>query len=338
VIGAECLASDHNVSLAPAVDIARVPLAGRTFESFGEDPLLTSDMGVAVARGIQSHPVQACAKHFAVNNQEYQRATIDAVIDERSLMEIYLPPFEAVVRDGEVASVMAAFNRINGDHACENAELLSTILREQFGFRGWVMSDYGANHSTAASANAGLDQEQPAAGHWGEQLAEAVRDGRVDPAVLDAMVRRILTPLVGLGQLDRRPSIAPFPVETHHALALQVAEEGTVLLRNDGLLPLDAAALSSIAIIGPDIDAASAQGGGSSLVKPIHQVSPLEAILHRLGDDVRVDWAYGTDGVTPAALLPGPDPLPSDLFPRRRRRAGAARAARPVLDQPHVLR
>jgi len=314
VIGAECLASDHNVSLAPAVDIARVPLAGRTFESFGEDPLLTSDIGVGVARGIQSHPVQACAKHFAVNNQEYQRATIDAVIDERSLMEIYLPPFEAVVRDGEVASVMAAFNRINGDYACENAELLGTILREQFGFRGWVMSDYGANHSTAPAANAGLDQEQPAAGHWGEQLAEAVRDGRVDPSVLDAMVRRILTPLVGLGQLDRRPSVTPFPLDTHHALALRVAEEGTVLLRNNGLLPLDAAALRSIAIIGPDIDAASAQGGGSSLVKPTRQVSPLEAIRRRLGDDVRTDWAYGTDGVTSAALLPGPDPVPSDLF------------------------
>lgn len=314
VIGAECLASDHNVSLAPAVDIARVPLAGRTFESFGEDPLLTSDLGVAVARGIQSHPVQACAKHFAVNNQEHQRATIDAVIDERSLMEIYLPSFEAVVHDGEVASVMAAFNRVNGVYACENAELLSTILREQFGFRGWVMSDYGANHSTAASANAGLDQEQPAAGHWGEQLAEAVRDGRVAPAVLDAMVRHILTPLVGLGQLDQRPSVTSLPLETHHALALQVAEEGTVLLHNNGLLPLDAAALKSIAIIGPDVDAASAQGGGSSLVKPISQVSPLEAIRGRLGADVRADWAHGTDGVTAAALLPGPDPVPSDLL------------------------
>jgi beta-glucosidase len=314
VIGAECFASDHNISLAPAIDIARVSLAGRTFESFGEDPLLTSDIGVGVARGIQSHPVQACAKHFVVNNQEHQRAVIDAVIDERSLMEIYLPPFEAVVHDGEVASVMAAFNRINGDYACENAELLGTILRKQFGFRGWVMSDYGANHSTAPAANAGLDQEQPAAGHWGEQLAEAVRDGRVAPEVLDAMVRRILTPLVGLGQLDRRPSVTPFPVDTHHALAQLVAEEGAVLLRNNGLLPLDAAALRSIAIIGPDIDATSAQGGGSSLVKPTIQVSPLEAIRRRLGDNVQVDWAHGTDGVTPAALLPGPDPIPSDLF------------------------
>jgi beta-glucosidase len=313
-IGAECLASDHNISLGPAVDIARIPLAGRTFESFGEDPLLTSEIGVAVARGIQSHPVQACAKHFAVNNQEYQRATIDAVVDERSLMEIYLPPFEAMVREGEVAAVMAAFNRINGAYACENTELLSTILRERFGFRGWVMSDYGANHSTALSANAGLDQEQPTAGHWGEQLAEAVRDGRVTHEVLDAMVGRILTPLIGLGQLEQRPYVAPLPVATHHALAQQVAEEGTVLLRNDGLLPLDAAALRSIAIIGPDVDTASAQGGGSSLVKPTRQVSPLEAIRGRLGDEVQTDWAYGTDGVTPAALLPGPDPMPSDLF------------------------
>jgi beta-glucosidase len=314
VIGAECLATDHNVSLGPAVDIARVPLAGRTFESFGEDPLLTSEMGVAVARGVQSHPVQACAKHFAVNNQEYQRATIDAVVDERSLMEIYLPPFEAVVHDGEVASVMAAFNRVNGIYACENAELLTTILRDQFGFHGWVMSDYGANHSTAASANAGLDQEQPAAGHWGEQLAAAVRDGQVEPEVLDAMVRHVLTPMVGLGQLERRPRIAPFPVRTHHALARQVAEEGTVLLRNNGLLPLDATALRSIAVIGPDVDAATAQGGGSSLVKPTLPVGPREAIRRRLGDDVQLNWAYGTDGVTPAALLPGPDPMPSDLF------------------------
>jgi beta-glucosidase len=269
VLGAEAFASGHNVQLGPAVDIARVPTGGRTFESFGEDPLLASEIGVGVIRGIQTHPVQACVKHFAANNQEDSRATIDVRVDERTLMELYLPPFEAAVRQGGVASVMAAFNQVNGSYACQSQDLLTSILRDRFGFRGWVMSDYGANHATAESANAGLDQEQPTAGHWGEQLLAAVRGGQVAEETLDEMVRRILRPQVGLGQMERRPAIAALDLDAHAELAQRVAEQSMVLLGNSsGLLPLRAGELSSLAVIGPEAGSAAAAGGGSSRVRP----------------------------------------------------------------------
>ena len=314
VIGAECFASGHNVSLAPAVDLARTPLAGRTFESFGEDPLLTSRIGVAVVRGIQSHPVQATIKHYAINNQEDNRAVIDAVVDERAMMELYLPPFEAAVVDGEVAAAMAAFNRVNGDFAAQNADLLTTILRQRFGFRGWVMSDYGANHATAESIEAGLDQEQPSEGHWGSQLRAAVDAGQVPTAVLDEAVRRILRPLVGLGQLERPAVIADFDAAGHHAIAQRVAEAAMVLLRNNGVLPLSGAGLRTIGLIGPDVETATAQGGGSSTVKPTSAVSPLDGLRARLGDDVVIRTLAGAGPVSAAALLDGPDPIPPEVL------------------------
>lgn len=312
VIGVECRATDHNVSLGPAVDIARVPLGGRTFESYGEDPLLTSRIGVGVVRGVQSQGVQACAKHYAINNQEDHRSSVDAVIDERTMHELYLPPFEALVREAGVASMMASFNRVNGEFACENHTLLTTDLRERFGFRGWIMSDYGANHSTAPAANAGLDQEQPGEGHWGGQLWHAVQAGEVAEATLDEKVRNILRPLVGLGQIEHPVGIAEFPEDEHHATAQRIAEAGMVLLRNDGTLPLRDVRM--VALIGPDIDAAGARGGGSSMVGGTKSVSPLEGLRTALGDGVEIVTAYGSDPVTPGALLPGPDAIPSSFF------------------------
>ncbi|MFT4137240.1 glycoside hydrolase family 3 protein [Microbacterium sp.] len=312
VVGAECRATDHNVSLGPAVDIARVPVGGRTFESFGEDPLLQSRIGVGVVRGIQAHGVQACAKHYAINNQEDHRSSVDAVIDERTMREIYLPPFEALVREGEVASMMGAFNRVNGDFACESSALLSDLLRDELDFRGWIMSDYGANHSTAAAANAGLDQEQPNEGHWGSQLLAAVQSGEVAESVIDEKVRRILRPLVGMGQLEHPVGVAEFPVAEHHALAQRVAEASMVLLRNDGILPLTD--VRRVALIGPDVDAVGAQGGGSSMVRPTMGVSPLEGLRRALGDDVEITVLHGSDPVTPGVLLPGPDAIPSSFF------------------------
>ncbi|VXB78842.1 Beta-glucosidase [Microbacterium sp. 8M] len=312
VIGAECRASDHNVSLGPAVDIARVPVGGRTFESFGEDPLLQSAIGVAVVRGIQEQGVQACAKHYAINNQEDHRSSVDAVIDERTMRELYLPPFEALVREGGVASMMGSFNRVNGAFACENPQLLHDILRRDFGFRGWIMSDYGANHSTAEAANAGLDQEQPNEGFWGGQLLSAVHEGRVSEAVIDEKVRNILRPMIGLGQRENPVGVADLAVEEHHAVAQAIAEDGMVLLRNDGILPLTG--VRRVALIGPDVDAWSAQGGGSSQVKPTRGVSPADGLRRALGDDVEVVVEYGVDPVTPGALLPGADPIGSGFF------------------------
>lgn len=312
VIGAECRATDHNVSLGPAVDIARVPLGGRTFESFGEDPLLQSWIGVAVVRGIQAQGVQACAKHYAINNQEDHRSSVDAVIDERTMRELYLPSFEALIRDGEVASMMGSFNRVNGEYACENPALLRGILRDDFGFRGWIMSDYGANHSTAQAANAGLDQEQPNEGFWGSQLLAAVRSGEVAEAVIDEKVRNILRPLIGLGQRENPVGVAEFDEDAHHEVAQRIAESGMVLLSNDGLLPLSG--LRTVALIGPDVDAASAQGGGSSQVRGTRAVSPADGLRRALGDDVEITVVHGSDPVTPGALLPGPDAIGSSFF------------------------
>ena len=312
VIGVECRATDHNVSLGPAVDIARVPVGGRTFESFGEDPLLQSAIGVAVVRGIQDQGVQACAKHYAINNQEDHRSSVDAVIDERTMHELYLPPFEALVREGGVASMMGSFNRLNGDYACEHPQLLRDILRDDFGFRGWIMSDYGANHSTAEAANAGLDQEQPNEGFWGGQLLAAVHDGRVSEAVVDEKVRNILRPLIGMGQAENPVGVAEFAVDQHHDVAQAIAEDGMVLLRNDGILPLRG--VRRVALIGPDVDAWSAQGGGSSQVNPTRGVSPFDGLRRALGDEVDIVVEHGSDPVTPGALLPGADPIGSSFF------------------------
>lgn len=312
VVGDECRHTDHNVSLGPAVDIARVPLAGRTFESFGEDPHLAGRTGVAYVKGVQAQGIQACGKHYAVNNQEFQRHGIDVIIDERTLRELYLPPFEALIREGGVASMMGSFNRVNGDFACEKPELLRTILREVFEFRGWIMSDYGANHSTAPSANAGLDQEQPNEGFWGGQLLAAVQAGEVSESTIDEKVRNILRPMIGLGQLENPSSIGEFDVEGHHALAQQVAEAGMVLLRNDGLLPLGG--VRSVALIGPDVDSANVQGGGSSQVRATRDTTPLDGLRAALGDDVEITVVHGSDPVTTGALLPGPDAIPSSFF------------------------
>ncbi|WP_052226268.1 glycoside hydrolase family 3 protein [Microbacterium mangrovi] len=312
VIGVECRATDHNVSLGPAVDIARVPLGGRTFESYGEDPLLASRMGVAFVRGVQDQGVQACAKHYAINNQEDHRSTIDAVIDERTMHELYLPPFEALIREAKVASMMASFNRINGEFACDDHTLLTTDLRDRFGFRGWIMSDYGANHSTAASANAGLDQEQPGEGFWGAQLWHAVQAGEVSETTLDEKVRRILRPLIGLGQIENPVGVAEFPASEHHDLAQAIAEDAMVLLHNNGVLPLSG--VRRVALIGPDVDAVGARGGGSSMVRGTRGVSPVDGLRRALGDDVEVVTTPGSDPVTPGALLPGPDAVPSGFF------------------------
>ena len=314
VLGAEARAHGHNVLLGPAVDLARAPLAGRTFESFGEDPLLQARMVVPEVEAIQGHAVQACLKHYIVNNQEYQRNSIDVRVDERALQEIYLPPFAAAVQQARAASVMGAYNRINGTFACENPHTLTMILRDQLLFRGWVMSDYMANQSTVASAKAGLDWELTMFGHWGERLLAAVEAGMVPLAVLDEMVRRILRPTVGLGLLEQPATPHPVPVAEHGAVARAVAEQGIVLLKNaDGLLPLAADAIRSIAVIGPDADNVSAAGGGSALVPPVYGVSVLDGIRARAGG-THVEYAPGTDPVGAGALLPGPPAIPSAVL------------------------
>lgn len=315
LLGREALATGHNVLLGPSVDLVRAPLWGRAFEVLGEDPLLAGQMGVAVTRGIQQHPVMASAKHYNIYHQETGRLVpFTLTIDERPLRELYTRPFEALVSEGAIASVMCAFGAVNGVSACEDQPLLRDVLKRDLGFPGFVLSDYGATRSTIPSARAGLDMEQPGGTHFGPKLLAAVQAGMVSAAEIEDKARRILLPMFRLGLFDSAPQIAPLSVTEDGAQARTIAEQAIVLLKNEGgLLPIPEGAFSSIAVIGADA-AALAQGGGSAEVQPTYAVTPLDGLRMRAGAGVNVKHAEGTDPVTPAHLLPGPIPVPSSVL------------------------
>jgi beta-glucosidase len=283
-LGAETKAKGQNVLLGPMVNIVRVPEGGRNFETFGEDPYLTAQIAAAQIRGIQSQDVLAQVKHYAANNQEKQRHTVSAEIDERTLHEIYLPAFEAAVKEASVGSVMAAYNKVNGVYASENAHLLRDILKTEWGFEGFVVSDWGATHSTVDAANNGLDLEMPGGDFFGEKLLAAVRDGKVSQTTIDDKVRRILRIMMRFGLFERPPKPAPIDYAAQAQVARRVAAAGVVLLKNENnLLPLDLNRVRSIAVIGPYADRATAGGGGSARITPFHSVSPLGALVETVG-------------------------------------------------------
>ncbi len=314
LLGHEAWATGHNVVLGPELDIARIPVFGRLFEALGEDPWLSGQMAVRYVQGIQRHSVVATAKHYNVNTQEENRFEADAQLDERTLREIYTPAFEAAAKDGQVGSVMGAFNKVNGIYSCEHRHLLTDILKQQLGFQGWVMSDYEAAHSTVESANAGLDQEMPNEIFFSDRLVEAIQMGQVSVTTLDDKVHRILRTMFALGLFDHPVQITPFPVQEHGELAREIAGKGIVLLKNaDGLLPLASHEVRSVAVIGADADNNIA-GGGSSVVQPTYFVSILEGIRRRAGEGVRVECTEGTDPASAADLLPGPPPVPSSVL------------------------
>jgi beta-glucosidase len=309
VMGDEIRQTGRNLLESPAVDVARVPYNGRTFESFGEDPLLASAMAVAQIRAVQERGVIAMVKHFVANNQEQDRQEVDAVVGERALRELYLPPFEAAVRDAEVASVMCAYNRVNGAYSCENEPLLTGVLRDDWGFEGFVQSDFGATHSTEGSVRAGMDLEMPFGLFYGDPMRQAVQEGRVSIAEIDRMLLRRFTPMFRLGLFDRTVTTAPIPVDDHARIARTVAEQGTVLLRNeDRLLPLDDGGIDAIAVVGPWADRAATGGGGSSRVTPIRPpVTPLEGIRSRVGAGVDVRTPTGPGPAEAAAAAADAD-------------------------------
>jgi len=283
------------VQLGPMMNLVRSPAAGRNFESFGEDPFLSAELAAADVAGIQSQKVVATAKHFIGNEQETNRTSSDSQIDERALHEIYYAPFEAAVNAG-VGAVMCAYNRMGSIYACENPATLG-YLKSGMGFTGWVMSDWGATHSTVASANAGLDMEMPDSTYFGSALADAVAAGAVSPARVDDMVGRILTSLLRVGALDDPPTGTPSSIVTsaeHSALAREAAAAGITLLRNrDSALPVDGA-VKSIAVIGSaGGDAPYSDGGGSAYVNARRVVSPLSALQAQAGSTMTVTYARG---------------------------------------------
>jgi beta-glucosidase len=314
VLGSESFATGHNVLLGPTLDLARLPLAGRNFETFGEDPLLASRMVVPMIQGIQQHPVLATAKHYSTYTQETDRFTVDARVDERTLHELYLSPFEAAVRDAQVGAAMCGFNRVNGVFACEDHALITDVLEGAFGFDGFVMSDWGGTHTTVGAATAGLDQELAFGKYFGWALFDAVQRGDVPAAIVDAKARRIVKSMFRLGLFDKPVEVAPLPNDEHGRRSREIGEQGVVLLKNSGVLPLDPGGIHSVAVLGADAANASTEGGGAARVEPTYSVSPVDGIRQRAGGGVRVDYAAGTDPITAAHLLPGLPPVPSSVL------------------------
>ncbi len=295
------------VLLGPCVNIHRSPLGGRNFESYSEDPFLSSQMTAAIVKGIQSKKVSACVKHFALNNSEYQRFTISSEGDERTRREIYFPSFEKAIKEAGAWSVMCSYNKIDGAYASENHWLLTELLKDEWGFEGLVMSDWYATHTTIPVANAGLDLEMPGpARFFNEALVKAVKEGAVAEKTIDDKVRRILGVMMKTGALDGNLTDAgknkEFPM--HGKLACEVAEEAIVLLKNDNnLLPLNKDKVKSIAVIGPNAANAVIQGGGSAQVTPYYKVAPLDALRKFCGDKVQIIHEPGVDETQTPDLL-----------------------------------
>ncbi len=297
IIGKEQWGKGTNVELGPTIDVVRVPEWGRTFETYGEDPYLNGQMAAAEIKGIQSEGPIANANMYLTMQQETDRFHIDSVVDERTLQEIYLPPFRAAVSSG-VGSVMCAYIKTNGVYSCENPHVLNGLLKTQLGFPGWVMSDWGGTHSTAASARGGLDQEMPDSRYYGQALETAVQQGQVSMATLDGHVRRILVTMFEHGLFDKpQPGNWDSQVLTpeHAAFSRRVAEQGTVLLKNEGnILPISG--VSSIAVIGMDGGTKpEVEGGGSSHVVAPYVISPLDGIRKRAGAAIKVTYSDGSD-------------------------------------------
>ena len=308
-LAAEARSKGAQVLLGPTVNLQRHPLAGRTFECFSEDPELTARLAVALIDGLQGAGVGAAIKHFVCNDQEHDRTTVDVDVDEVTLRELYLRPFEAAVAEAKPWLVMAAYNRVCGTWCCENADLLSSILKAEWGFDGVVVSDWWATHSTTA-ARAGLDLEMPGPGrYFGPALAAAVRDGRVDHDTVTEQARRILRLLARTGarpQQDQAPERAD-ESPGRRALSRRAATAGMVLLRNNGVLPL-ARDVGRVAVIGPAGRSGFIQGGGSAVVFPHRVVTLEEGLRAALGPDVGVAAARGV------ALGRYAPPLRADLL------------------------
>ncbi|WP_433066081.1 glycoside hydrolase family 3 C-terminal domain-containing protein [Dactylosporangium sp. CS-033363] len=304
VLGSEQWGKGTNVVLAPTINIVRDPRWGRAFESFGEDPYLAGQIGAADIQGIQSQGPMAQVKHYAAYNQETNRNTLadNAIVNARTQREIYLPAFETAVQQGQADSAMCSYSAVNGAFACENGPLQNDVLKRDLGFTGFITSDWGATHSTVASANNGLDMEMPGSQYFGAALTTAVQNGQVSQATIDDHVRRILLSMFRRGLFDKTQTVNTGAVVTttaHADVARQVARDGAVLLKNAGnALPL--AGGSTVAVIGPGGGTrAMVQGGGSAAVNAPYLVTPFDAIHARSASAVYAPGIPAADGALP---------------------------------------
>jgi beta-glucosidase len=296
-IGRDARARGVHFMLGPGVNIYRSPRNGRNFEYFGEDPFLSGQIAVGYITGMQEQGVSATVKHYLGNNSEFLRHDSDTEIDERTLREIYLPAFEAAVKQGHVSSVMDSYNLINGQHATQNSYFNIDILRKEWGFKGVLMSDWDATYDAVGAANGGLDIEEPSGKFMNNaNLGPAIQAGKVSEATIDEKVRHILETAASYGWLnrDQRDTSISFVDAKNKEAALDSAREGAVLLKNTGnLLPLDKSAVKTILIVGPDSYPSVPVGGGSAGVVPFHMVSALEGISNMVGSGTTVLYDRG---------------------------------------------
>jgi beta-glucosidase len=305
VIGQESRKRGKDIILAPIVDIARTPLSGRIYEYFGEDPFLNARMGVNYIEGVQSNDVAACVKHFAGNNQENGRGIINMDMDERTLREIYLQPFEAAVKEARVWAVMGAYTKFRGEHCAYSDYLINKILKGEWGFQGLVMSDWSATYSTREAVLGGLDlemgtlitgteRERPYEDYYlAKPFLEGLRDGEYPVSLLDDKVRRSLRVMFATHVFDqRKPGSLNTP--EHQAAAQRIAEESMVLLKNNNdALPLDATKIKSVAVIGENAVRHNASGFFGAGVKTLHEITPLEGIVDLVGSNMNVTYSVG---------------------------------------------
>ena len=296
-IARETKGKGRNVILAPCVNIARIPQGGRNFESFGEDPYLASRMGVSYINGVQSENVAATVKHFAVNNQEYMRTSIDVIVSERALNEIYFPAFKAAVQEANVLTVMSAYNKLNGKFCSENDELLIDKLKKEWKFDGLVMSDWGAVHSSFNTANSGLDLEMPNGKFLNyDDLEDYIEDDELSEEEINDKVRRLLRVLFKLDLFENETveNLELIYSDENKNSAYQSSLESIILLKNKNqILPINKNKIKKIAVIGPNAAAARTGGGGSSMVSPLFAVSPLEGLRKKLNNEIEVIYSPG---------------------------------------------
>ena len=295
IIGSETATLGQHVLEGPGVCLHRTPIAGRNFEYFSEDPYLSGVMGVEVTKAIQEHDVIAMGKHYVVNDQEYERFRTSVELDEHVLRELYLLPFEMLVKDGDIAAIMSAYNRVRGVYATENRYILNDILRDEWGFEGYVQSDFWSCRSAAASLNAGMDHEMPDAKWLNEtNVKNALQDTSLEIQTVDRALIRRYTQMFRFGQFERPYNPGEIDAKAHGAISRKIGSQMAILLKNeDGMLPLDPKGYGSIVIIGQSefVDDACNGGGGSSKVTPLYTVPPVEGmqnVLQNLGSDTKV--------------------------------------------------
>jgi beta-glucosidase len=297
MIGQDARTRGVHFMLGPGLNIYRAPMCGRNFEYFGEDPFLAARTAVGYIEGMQDQGVSATIKHYMGNNQEYDRHNIDSLIDERTMREIYLPVFEAAVKEAGVGAIMDSYNLTNGRHMSENGYLNTQVAKKEWGFTGIIMSDWDSTYDGVAAANGGLDLEMPSGKFMNRvTLLPAVKAGKVSEATIDDKVRRMLRTAIQFGWLDRDQTDVSIPLVNREGrqVAQEAARASMVLLKNDGhLLPLDRAGVKSIALIGPDAYPAQPGGGGSAEAKPFTAVSYLEGIVNYVGDGAVVYYERG---------------------------------------------